>query len=442
MAHALVKKVREAGVVGAGGAGFPTYVKLGARVDTYIVNAAECEPLLCKDQELLRHHPGRVVDGLRRAMEATGARRGVIAIKRKYARAIAALRPHVSGTIELYLYDNFYPAGDEFVTVYDVTGRLIPPGGLPLQVGCAVNNVETLLNVSLAADGHPVTHTALTIAGAVAEPVSVVVPLGVTIREVLALAGGPTVEDPAVIDGGPMMGKAVLDLEKRVTKTTGGYVVLPKDHKLIRRKTQPEATSVRISRSACDQCSYCTELCPRYLLGYAIEPHKVMRSVGFAGDTEAGWARLGLLCCECALCELYSCPEDLPPMSMCVRGKGLWAARGERPAPLAGRGRVHPARDGRRIPIPRLTQRLGLTRYDAKAPLIEKDLAPSAVRLLLRQHIGAPAEPVVAVGDDVRVGQVVARVPEEKLGVPIHASIDGRVSRIDAESVWLESSKR
>lgn len=444
VAQHIADKVREAGVVGAGGAGFPTYVKLQARVDTYICNAAECEPLLCKDQELMKAYAAEMIDGLRLGMEATGARRGVIAIKKKYKEPIAILQRHAAvgaapGTvIDFYFYDNFYPAGDEYIIVYDVMGRLIPPGGIPLDVGCVVNNVETLINISRAVAGTPVTHTALTVAGCVREPVSAIVPIGVTAREVLALAGGPTVDDVALLDGGAMMGKVVTDLDAPITKTSGGFIVLPRTHKLITRKTAPMEVKVQISKSACDQCMYCTDFCPRFLLGYAIEPHKVMRSVGFEGEAEKGWAQLGLQCCECGICDMYACPEDLPPKDMCIRSKGIWRALAERPAPLPGTGEVHPMRDARRVPIPQLVRRLGLEDWDVHAPMTDRVLEPSRVRIMLQQHIGAAAEPVVAVGDQVALGQALARPPADKLGVPVHSSIAGRVTRIDSKAIWVE----
>ncbi|MBM4318566.1 MAG: hypothetical protein FJ125_01055 [Deltaproteobacteria bacterium] len=438
MHQQIVSLVRRAGVVGAGGAGFPTHVKLGSRVQTYIVNGAECEPLLYKDKELMRLCAERLVHGLRLAVEATGASRGVIAVKAKYHEAIEAMqRAAANQRIELCFFDNFYPAGDEYVVVQKVTGRLIPPGGIPLQVGAAVNNVETLVNVSLAAEGVPVTLKALTVAGAVAEPASFVVPLGTTLGEVLALAGGASVPDPVALEGGAMMGRVVTDFSRPVTKTTGGYIVLPRDHALVRRKTRSDEAKVRIARSACDQCSFCTELCPRFLMGYAIEPHKVMRAVGFAGDKEAGWARLGLLCCECSLCELYSCPEDLTPREMCLRAKKLWAARGVKPEPLVGLGRAHPLQEARRVPVDRLIHRLGLNRYDVAAPLSERTAQPAQVQLPLRQHVGVAARPVVASGQQVRAGQLVADIPEGQLGAPLHAPIDGQISRIEPDCLWI-----
>ncbi len=429
----VVDKVRAAGVVGAGGAGFPTHVKLDAKVDTFLCNAAECEPLLFKDQELMRLQAEAMVRGMRLAMEATGAARGVIAVKGKYHAAIEALQRY-AGDIEFHRFGSFYPAGDEYVVVHDTTGRLIPVGGLPKDVGCAVNNVETLINIARAVDGVPVTHTSLTITGAVASPCSVTVPIGVRCRDVLELAGGPTVDDPAVLDGGAMMGKLV-PLDSIVTKTSGGYIVLPSDHTLVRRRRRSDRANVTIAKSACDQCSYCTEFCPRYLLGYAIEPHKVMRSVGFEGDAEAGWAQLGLQCCECNLCSLYACPEDLPVAEMCVRSKVVWRDRGERPEFLPSTGAPHPMRDSRRVPISRLIQRLGLTDYDRPAPMSDETLTPDRVDLLLSQHIGAPAVPVVAVGDRVTRGQLVAAIAEGKLGANLHSSIDGRVAQIDGAAI-------
>ncbi len=434
----LAERVRQAGVVGAGGAGFPTHIKLQARVETYICNAAECEPLLCKDQELMQLHAEEMVHGMRLAMQATGARRGVIAIKEKYKTAIAELSRHTGADIDFYLYGAFYPAGDEFVIVYDVTKTLIPPGGIPLDVGCAVNNVETLINIARADRGIPVTHTALTVAGAVARPVSAVVPIGITAREVLALAGGALVDEPALLDGGAMMGKVVFDLDAPIRKTSGGFIVVPRDHHIIRRKTAPMEVKVTISKSACDQCMYCTEFCPRYLLGYAIEPHKVMRSVGFEGEAEAGWAQLGLQCCECSICDLYACPEDLPPKDMCVRSKQIWRAKPIKPEPLPNQG-VHPMRDARRVPISRLIQRLNLSDWDVHAPMLTDTYHPSRVRLLLQQHIGAPSEPVVSVGDRVTAGQLVAAIPSGALGANIHASIAGRVAAVDGQAITVEA---
>ena len=272
----LVEQVRLAGVVGAGGGGFPTHVKLAGKADTVIANGAECEPLLHKDAAVMEHQAVAMLRGIQLAMQAVGAGTGIVGIKAKNKHAVAAVEAACKGTaVRVQLLGDYYPAGDEYDLVHEATGRLIPPGGIPLNVGVVVCNVETFVNIAAAADGRPVTHKTLTIAGAVREPKTLTVPLGTSLRDCLAAAGGATVPDPVLAIGGMMMGETTDDLDRPVTKTTGGAIVLARDHHVIERKLKPPAVQNAIGKSACDQCRYCTELCPRYLLGYAVEPPAV-----------------------------------------------------------------------------------------------------------------------------------------------------------------------
>ena len=179
---------------------------------------------------------------------------------------IDLLRAKLPASMDVAPLRDAYPAGDEFILVYDVLGRVIPPGGIPLAVGAVVMNVETAMNVAHAAD-QPVTEKYLTVAGAVAEPVTLRVPLGVTLAQCVAAAGGPTIPDANYIVGGVMMGYLEENHDALVDKTTGGVIVLPDDHVVVRRRRQDWKQIARIGRSACDQCSFCTELCPRWLLG-------------------------------------------------------------------------------------------------------------------------------------------------------------------------------
>jgi Na+-translocating ferredoxin:NAD+ oxidoreductase RnfC subunit len=428
----LVDQIRAAGVVGAGGAGFPAHVKAASRVEVIVANGAECEPLMHKDAELMARYADRVVDGMRRLMAATGAAQGLIGIKAKHAEAIEALERVLPGSgVQLCILGDFYPTGDEFVLVHETTGRLIPPGGIPLNVGVVVQNVETLYNISLAADGVPVTKKFLTVAGAVPRPLSCCVPVGVTFGEVIDLAGGADA-GAALLVGGAMMGYLTRDRDQCVTKTTGGLIVLPGDHPLVRRKERPETAMHRIGKSACDQCSYCTEMCPRYLLGYDVQPHKVMRSLVFSMAGESLWSQWGALCCECSLCTLFACPEDLYPREACqqskrrLREQGLkWPGTGT----LRGTTEVvpHPLAAGRRVPLRQLVQRLGLAPYDVPAPWVEVQMKPPRVRLALRQHVGVPAAATVAAGARVAAGDRVADLAPGALGACIHASIAGTV---------------
>ncbi len=433
----LAEKLKACGVVGAGGAGFPTYVKASARAEFVIANGAECEPLLHKDAELMAHFPAEILSGLSLMMQATGAPRGKFGVKRKNAAAVNALQPHLEAApVDLVLLGDFYPSGDEFELVPAATGRLVPAGGIPLQVGCVVSNVETLYNVDQAARGLPVTRKFLSVTGAVAEPKSFWAPVGTPFRDLLPLAGGATVGDFGVFVSGVMMGALTFDLDEVVTKTTGGLIVLPRDHYLISRKERPAQAMHRIGRSACDQCSYCTEFCPRYLLGYEVVPHKVMRSLAFSASGAQQWNQWAELCCACGLCTLYACPEDLYPKEACDQAKHDLRAAGvkfRQQKPVE----IHPMKEGRRVPLAMLRKRLKLEDYERPAPFAEVELRPGAVRLKLAQHAGVPARPIVRERQKVKAGEVVATLEAAELGAHVHASIAGTVRAVTENYVGI-----
>jgi Na+-translocating ferredoxin:NAD+ oxidoreductase RnfC subunit len=294
-----------------------------------------------------------------------------------------------------------------------------------------VNNVETLLNIGKAVQGTPVTETYLTVAGLVRTPKTLKVPVGMRVSEVLELAGGATADEYAVMDSGLMMGKLVADLEQPVTKTTAGLIILPVNHTLIERYSKPREQMARIGKSACDQCSYCTELCPRYLLGYDIQPHAVMRSLGFTASGSELWNQYAQLCCGCGICTLYACPEGLYPREACLEGivdlkkagKGKW--KGTTPV------KVHPMKEFRRVPMKLLVKRLGVGEYDTGAPWDPNPVSPSSVDIPLSQHMGSPAVPIVRKGESVKKGQMIAEIEAGKLGAAVHASISGLVTEIN-----------
>jgi Na+-translocating ferredoxin:NAD+ oxidoreductase RnfC subunit len=435
----LSERLRECGVVGAGGAGFPTYVKAQSQVEYVIANGAECEPLIHKDAELMKHFPAGILAGMSAMMDATGAKAGKFGVKAKNAEALEALKRNLkSDRIEFVTLGDFYPSGDEYELVYAATGRLIPPAGIPLQVGSVVNNVETLYNVHLAEQGAPVTRKFLSVCGAVNQPKSFWAPVGTPFRDLLALAGGATVDKFGVFVSGIMMGTLTFDLDDVLTKTTGGLIVLPRDHYLMTRRTRPQQEMNRIGKSACDQCSYCTEFCPRYLLGYEVQPHKVMRSLGFTltgGDIWNQWAEL---CCACGLCTLYACPEDLYPKEACDRGKQDRRAAGLKFAQTRP-VEVHPMKEYRRVPLSQLRRRLQVEEYETATPFQEVECRPAVVRIKMLQHTGQPAVPVVEEGGKVKRGQVVGRVRDSKLGAHVHSSIDGKVRKVTPECVEIEA---
>jgi len=429
-----IERIDELGIVGAGGGGFPTAAKLRARVSTVIANAAECEPLLHKDKELLHHFAAPFFSGLETAMRLVGASQGIVGIKEKYHEIIDTLTAQAPAGVRIAPLPDVYPAGDEFILVHMTTGRVIPPGGLPKDAGVAVSNVETLMNIGL---DRPVTHKYLSVAGAVANPVTLRVPVGITIGEAIEAAGGATVANFGVLLGGVMMGRPAANLHVPVTKTTGGIIVLPAGHKLVERHNAPWQHVAKIGRSACDQCRFCTEYCPRYLLGHPIEPHMAMRSLGFAEGADSMVAGT-LYCCECNLCTMFACPEDLDPKNVCVHSKPVARERG-----LTWKGtpesiEPHPMGEFRRVPMRRLMAKLGLGEFNNVGPLVEHEFAPRKVKLPLKQHAGAPAVPQVKCGDQVRVGDLIAAPEPGKLGARIHASIDGKVT-VGKDAIVIEA---
>jgi Na+-translocating ferredoxin:NAD+ oxidoreductase RnfC subunit len=298
-----------------------------------------------------------------------------------------------------------------------------------------VSNVETLYNVDRASRDLPVTTKFITVTGAVRKPQSFWAPVGITYRELIEHCGGATTSDYGMFVSGIMMGALSFDFEDVVTKTLGGIIVLPRDHYLITRKSKPLELMHRIGKSACDQCSYCTEFCPRYLLGYDVQPHKVMRSLGFTLTGASNWNQWGELCCACGLCTLYACPEDLYPKEACDQAKHDRRAEGmqfKQDRPVT----VHPMKEYRRVPLSMLRQRLKVEEYECEAPFTAAEPKPQRVRIKLKQHAGKPAVAAVSAGQSVAAGETVGRMTEKDLGADVHSSIAGVVK--DVTEVYVE----
>jgi len=328
--------------------------------------------------------------------------------------------------------------------VQQVTGRSVPERGLPLDVGCVVDNVGTLLNIQDALEGTPVTEKYLSVVGEVKEPILLKVPVGTALTACVAEAR-PNLADYALIVGGPMMGKPLTDraaIEAAVvTKTTGNLIVLPKEHYLFRRAQLPMETIRHQTKSACIQCRMCTDLCPRYLIGHQIRPNLVMRNLWREGSIEDNEEYLRSFgdaanCCDCGVCEHVACPMGLSPRRINQAIKNELRAAGMK---YEGSRDVNEAytqwREFRRVPVPRLVNKIGISRYMELPTNDLGALSPAEVRIPLRQHIGAPAQAVVKAGDRVKCGDVIGEIPEQGLGARIHASMDGVVKSVDGAVV-------
>ncbi len=437
----FLENVRNAGVVGAGGAGFPTHVKLDATAEFILLNGAECEPLLRVDQQIMDIYADEIIQGFHSAAQQVSAKKAFLCVKGKHKALIVRLRERIkqlglAETMEVKELPDVYPAGDEQILVYEVTGRIVPETGIPLQVGCVVINSETALNIYYAQQAKTVTTTWVTLAGDIPERMTIEVPIGTPVLDVLRCSGIDDFTDYAVIDGGPMMGPVMEHLNGFVTKASKGYIILNREHPLIVKKNTTVTQGRRINRATCEQCRMCTDLCPRYLIGHDLEPHRMMSVLTYGMEnTSAG--NSARLCCMCNLCELFACPVGLHPKMANQYLTTKMLERNDQYTPVKRTYRSREARAYRQVPSKRLILRLGLKKFDCDAPVISKCIQCDTVGIMLKQHVGAPAVPIVKEGDCVQEGQMVAAVPDGSLGAPVHSSINGTVTSIDQDVIMI-----
>lgn len=295
---AIVEKIAECGIVGMGGASFPTQVKLspppGAKIDTVVINGAECEPYLTADDCLMRNHPAQLIEGTRALMKAAGVDKAYIGIENNKPDAFEQVQKAAEAypAIKVVMLRTNYPQGAEKQLIEATCGRKVPPGKLPFSVGVVVQNVATTVAIYEALQfSRPLTRRIMTVSGkGVAKPQNVLVPVGVSVQEVLDFCGGPVGEVGAVILGGPMMGRATTDLSEPVTKGTSGMLLLA-----------PEEIQ-DYDESPCIRCGSCVSVCPMGLVPTDI--------AAYARRERFDDARDALDCIECGCCS-FACPSHI-----------------------------------------------------------------------------------------------------------------------------------
>lgn len=439
----LIEILRNNGIVGCGGAGFPSYAKINKSADTIILNCAECEPLLRLHRQVMEKYAYEIMTALEDVAAAIEAENVIIAIKPSYESAVNAVKANLSSFkhIKIGLLPEVYPAGDEVVTIYETTGRVVPPGSIPIAVGCVVYNVETMLNAYNAIyRGIPVTEKYVTVCGEVKNPVTLKVPLGMSFRELIELASGVTTGNPAYICGGPMMG-TLATLDDVVTKTTSNVLVIPENSYVVQHRKANIKLQFNRAKSVCCDCYMCTDLCPRHLLGHPISPAAFMTAgVSFRSDNTKPFLDT-LYCCACGVCELYACNQGLSPRTLIGECKSNLRRHGVAMAEQVKLAPVSRQRPRRMVSKERLTARLGLAKYDVDAPLDERTVGTDRLKLLLGQHIGAPCQALVKEGDTVKAGDVLANTPETSLGVALHAPRDGRIESVTDKFIVLNTRR-
>lgn len=302
----LIELTRRAGVVGMGGAGFPAHVKMATdkKINTVIINAAECEPYLTSDYRILAEEPEDMIDGLDLILHAFGINNGVIALEDNKREAVKMLSEKLKPGMRVKVLKTKYPQGGEKQLIKSVLGREVPEGKLPADVGALVFNVETAASISRAVRrAEPVTERVVTVSGrAVMRPSNFKVRIGTPISFVLEAAGGFTSAPEKIIVGGPMMGQSQYNTDAPVMKTTSGILALTKEE----LGTKAEEKCIR--------CGACVSACPMGLMPLTLS------SLVKAKRLDEAKKRGIMSCIECGCCA-YTCPSDRNPVATIRQGK-------------------------------------------------------------------------------------------------------------------------
>lgn len=434
----LKDSLLQAGIVGAGGAGFPAGGKLAPGANTLIVNGAECEPLMDTDYTILREHLAEVAAGAKAMMEAAGIERGFLGVKAHNLQRLGlADGQQLAEHFTVAQLPDVYPIGDEVSLIYQVTGRVVRPGALPITAGVIVYNVETTYNICRwLREQRPVSEKWLTIGGDIPQHLVVRTPVGTPVRELFRRYGVQVPEGYVVLDGGPSMGNLITWQTAVVSKTTKALLVLPQGIPAIVSKTSNLDLQLKRAASCCCQCNACSERCPRGLLGYPLEPHRMVRSMSSMAEEDPKLVLTATLCCGCGICEMAACCQGISPRNVIAQYKKVLAQKGLKYQTNLD---VQPdeARDARMLPSYRWMAMLGVDTFDVKPDYLPQPFEPHKIFVAFKQHIGAPATACVAVGDRVEKGQVVA-IKSRGLSVSMHSGIAGVVTAIDDLGVTIE----
>ncbi len=297
----IIECVKEAGIVGMGGAGFPTFIKLSPKepekIDYVIANCAECEPYLTSDYRRMLEEPEKLVGGLKVVLKLFDNARGILAVEDNKPDCIEILRNLVKDEPRISVKElkTKYPQGAERQIIYATTGRAINSSMLPADAGCVVNNVDTVVAIYHAViEGKPLMNRIVTVTGdAIADPRNFIVRIGTNYHELVEEAGGFKQEPVKVVSGGPMMGFALFGLDVPTTKTASALLCL----------TEDEVS--RMEPSACINCGRCVEVCPGRVVP------RLLADYAEHYDEEAFLSHNGMECCECGCCS-FVCPAKRP----------------------------------------------------------------------------------------------------------------------------------
>ena len=408
-------------------------------IHTIILNCAQYEPIIHTSKLLLEKYAREIIRTFVKIGETFKIENIIVGAGRADIDIIEILEDIVSDfpSVQLKVYDGAYPAGDEYVLTYELTGQIVAADSSPIEEGIAVFNVESVYNMykELDSDVHE-SHKWVCVTGEVEKPVTLRVPIGTKAVDVVKQAGNITCDNPVYLIGGPMSG-TLGSKHTRIDKTTDAIIILPEDHQVIYTKKTNSSIELKRAGSSCCNCMRCTELCPRNLLGHPVDPHGFIRAASYKDMGNLDKFLNTMFCSSCGLCEMYSCIQGLSPRLLLTEYKKGLKENGIITV-KATQNDVEEDRKYRKISIKRLTSRLALSRYDKLAPLKEIKWPDINVRISLTEDNDETAKPVVKTNDLVTEGQIIA-VYDDENKFPLYSGIDGIVTEVAENYIFIEN---
>ncbi|MBN1233754.1 MAG: 4Fe-4S dicluster domain-containing protein [Candidatus Coatesbacteria bacterium] len=417
-----IEDIQKYGIVGCGGAGFPSHIKLMNEVKTFIINAVECEPLLWTDKYLALNHYEEIINGIDYVIRLKKPEKTILCIKDKFYEYFTELIKRLDN-IEVMRMKDYYPAGDELIIINEALGLTISPGKIPKDYGILVNNIETLFHLGNAASkNRKMTRKYLTVTTKTKSYI-VSTPIGTRFRDVLAKLDIKLKENEILIENGLMTGNSISE-DSFINSTTKALIVYNPTRVYNEIVSFSPSRQQRRNFTACIQCSRCTDLCPRYLIGHPLKPHRIMRCMM---NDEKKAIDFGLfLCSDCGLCEIYACPMGIAPRQIIRKLKNE----------LENKGTLHEnllktnTRKFRLVSSKSLYKRLAVT--SKKPDSNEVCINPETVRL----QIKSKGSLLVSNDEKVTEGQPLWK-PDNTFNVWINATISGKI-KIDSEGIIIK----
>ena len=408
-------------------------------IHTIILNCAQFEPLIHTQKLLLNEYGREIIRTFARIGDNFKSENIIIAAGKADEDTIELLEDIVSDhkSVSLKIFDGAYPAKDEYVLTYELTGQNISADSSPFEEGILIFDVESVYNMYLELEkGLHMTHKWVSLLGEVECPVTIRVPIGTKAGDVIKYAGKITCDNPVYLIGGPVSGKPGTKYT-RIDNTTDAIIILPEDHQVICKKKTNSSIELKRAFSSCCNCMRCTELCPMNLLGHPVDPHGFIVAASIENMDNTDKFLNTMFCSSCGLCEMYSCVQGISLKHILTDYKKGLLENGIT-IHHTDSNAVNDDRKYRKISLKRLTSHLALSRYDKLTSLKEISWSDNNVKISLIENKDCPAKAIVKLNDLVTEGQMVATFDNDNK-FPIYSGISGVVTEVTEQYIFIEN---